>query len=416
MPISFLTNFILSLSILLGIHYLLFFNPIQYVYFVSEDWWAEYATFTCYACATGLMIWALVQNRALRKPGYLMLTAGFLFMALEEISWGQRIFSFTPPDYFKDNDFQQEINVHNFVRNWWTIRILILLVLLWAIFLPVAVIRSKHLRNLTNYVGIPIVSLSLLPSFLCFLYFYSLRLIPRWDESGEMLLAISFLAFSLHTIFEHANKDSLLKAFPKSVFAFMMMCCVVLTTWFLVMNWASTSSHIISENIFRVAQFHIDAGRHDQAMTLFNYVDNNPYYRTEKVLFQHYDFLMTTKREQQAKKMLNSANSEMQTLIQVNPQRIQPHITMARIQSTLGNQPLGQSELQTAIKLLQHRLEQTTSLRDQVTIQLQVIKLYMDLEEHQTAKDLLERLKRQSLPDPLMRQVVHVEKKFLVPH
>jgi len=43
---------------------------------------------------------------------FLILALGFLFIALEEISWGQRILNFEVPDWFPEN-FQGETNIHN---------------------------------------------------------------------------------------------------------------------------------------------------------------------------------------------------------------------------------------------------------------------------------------------------------------
>jgi len=43
---------------------------------------------------------------------FLILGAGFLFVGLEEISWGQRIFDFSPPDWFPTNT-QGETTIHN---------------------------------------------------------------------------------------------------------------------------------------------------------------------------------------------------------------------------------------------------------------------------------------------------------------
>ena len=43
-----------------------------------------------------------------------MLLALFcLGVAGEEISWGQRLFGFKPPDVFLERNYQQELNLHN---------------------------------------------------------------------------------------------------------------------------------------------------------------------------------------------------------------------------------------------------------------------------------------------------------------
>src|SRR5688572_18030880 len=36
-----------------------------------------------------------------------------LFVAGEEFSWGQRLLGFGSPEYFLENNFQQELNLHN---------------------------------------------------------------------------------------------------------------------------------------------------------------------------------------------------------------------------------------------------------------------------------------------------------------
>jgi hypothetical protein len=44
---------------------------------------------------------------------YFLLAVGFLFVCLEEISWGQRIFGFETPDSIREMNSQSEFNFHN---------------------------------------------------------------------------------------------------------------------------------------------------------------------------------------------------------------------------------------------------------------------------------------------------------------
>lgn len=44
---------------------------------------------------------------------YFMLMIGFLGIAGEEISWGQRLLNIVTPDYFSERNVQKEINIHN---------------------------------------------------------------------------------------------------------------------------------------------------------------------------------------------------------------------------------------------------------------------------------------------------------------
>ena len=46
-----------------------------------------------------------------------ILCIAWLIFALEEISWGQRIFDIDSPELFLEHNFQQETNIHNFLVN-----------------------------------------------------------------------------------------------------------------------------------------------------------------------------------------------------------------------------------------------------------------------------------------------------------
>lgn len=44
---------------------------------------------------------------------YLVLSLGFLFISIEEISWGQRIFGIPTPKFFQHHNWQRELSLHN---------------------------------------------------------------------------------------------------------------------------------------------------------------------------------------------------------------------------------------------------------------------------------------------------------------
>ena len=48
-----------------------------------------------------------------RNIFYLLLGLGFLFVCLEEISWGQRILGFSTPESIRQTNAQGEFNIHN---------------------------------------------------------------------------------------------------------------------------------------------------------------------------------------------------------------------------------------------------------------------------------------------------------------
>ncbi len=87
---------------------------------MQEDSWAEWTTVFAFAIAAGLIAQRLLRWR--REPevsgwlaplGLLGVALFCVFVAGEEISWGQRLLAFQPPEIFLQENYQQELNVHN---------------------------------------------------------------------------------------------------------------------------------------------------------------------------------------------------------------------------------------------------------------------------------------------------------------
>ena len=68
--------------------------PRIYIYMIAEDSYGEYFTFAGYFVSMVLIVLAALADREHRKPLLFILAAGFFIMAMEEISWAQRIFGF----------------------------------------------------------------------------------------------------------------------------------------------------------------------------------------------------------------------------------------------------------------------------------------------------------------------------------
>ncbi len=48
---------------------------------------------------------------------YRLLTVGYFYVIMEEISWGQRIIGFSTPEFFKIHNLQGEVNLHNLITD-----------------------------------------------------------------------------------------------------------------------------------------------------------------------------------------------------------------------------------------------------------------------------------------------------------
>ena len=79
-----------------------------------EDYWVENLTAVWFLLA-GLLLFvtALVERSFFRRCVYILGGIVMVFVAGEEISWGQRIFGFATPDFLMHLNEQREFNVHN---------------------------------------------------------------------------------------------------------------------------------------------------------------------------------------------------------------------------------------------------------------------------------------------------------------
>jgi len=110
----FLIPIIISLIILVIRVYIDDWHP-TYSIIIREDGPIEYSTVIVYLAAfiVSVNILKFFKNDKKFFVLFLVFSIGFFFLiAMEEISWGQRIFDFNTPDWFPENR-QQETNLHN---------------------------------------------------------------------------------------------------------------------------------------------------------------------------------------------------------------------------------------------------------------------------------------------------------------
>lgn len=86
-------------------------RPDAYGAAMQEDRLVEWLTVFLFAASGVLMLRQAARERRLFDA---LVGLFCLFVAGEEMSWGQRLFGLTPPSYFLEHNTQQEMNVHNF--------------------------------------------------------------------------------------------------------------------------------------------------------------------------------------------------------------------------------------------------------------------------------------------------------------
>lgn len=142
---------------------------------------------------------------------YAALTLGFVFIAGEEVSWGERLLGFDGPEQLVQRNLQGEANLHNLLGRT-ALHGLYIVVALWGIGLGRAIVRRvPWLRPVYLYAPARDLMWWFLPTLAYYVYVdYALPLArllpglgdlgegpPRFQEPVEFLLAVGFLAFAL---------------------------------------------------------------------------------------------------------------------------------------------------------------------------------------------------------------------------
>jgi hypothetical protein len=160
----------------------------------QEDGFLEWATFWAFTIAGYRFFVNAVRDRR-ASGGIPWFAAGLglfcILVALEEISWGQRLIGYQPHDYFLEQNYQQEFNLHNIFST--SLRKLTLLVILSGYGVGSAVVSlvpavARFFRRWRIVPAPP----ALIPAFLVMSVVYAWY---PWDYTGEWVELAMGLGF-----------------------------------------------------------------------------------------------------------------------------------------------------------------------------------------------------------------------------
>jgi len=173
--------------------------PDFYYMSVQEDEYIEWASFWAFLLAA---VAAVVKSRepdAGRFPWFMYGIALFCFVvAMEEISWGQRVLGYRPPAYFLEHNFQQEFNFHNVIDTDYRKLALSAIIAGYGVLLPLLAIVAP-LRRLFDRLGIVVPPLGLLPLFAATFLMYLIYPFGHSGEWVELMLGLGMLFALLPT-------------------------------------------------------------------------------------------------------------------------------------------------------------------------------------------------------------------------
>ncbi len=169
---------------------------------IREDGLAEWWTAALLALASGWSAGvAAGQPDARARRTWLVIAALMLFGALEEVSWGQRIFGWESPAWFLEHNAQRETNVHNLrffglkLNRWVFGKGLTVVLLGYAGLLSWLYHRPGPVRAWIDSRALPVTRLRQAALWLCGLAVLRLflPLDPKVNELGELVGASVFL-------------------------------------------------------------------------------------------------------------------------------------------------------------------------------------------------------------------------------
>ncbi len=166
-------------------------------YYLSaqEDEYIEWGTFWAFILAAGVGVLAAVWQRRSQGvvPWFLLGVSVFCFVvAMEEISWGQRVVGYRPPVYFLEKNFQQELNFHNVMDKGLRKLAVKGVILGFGVVLPLLAL-ARPLGGFLRRLGIVAPPVALAPGFAATYWFYEDY---PWSFSGEwveLMMGLGFL-------------------------------------------------------------------------------------------------------------------------------------------------------------------------------------------------------------------------------
>ena len=183
---------------------LFFVDRSTYERMLAEDHLVETGTAVALVVAAGLFV--VLAGRRRRAGARWLFPAGLAALlvvgALEEISWGQRIFQVETPDLFERYSDQREINLHGVAQRLLAVRtkdVAALVLVLYGAVLP-WLVRTGRLRPGAGGAHVIVPPLSLAVPWIIGALFMIDMPTGREEEIGELLFSLCLCAFARHEL------------------------------------------------------------------------------------------------------------------------------------------------------------------------------------------------------------------------
>lgn len=322
--------------------------PAQYVYLVTEDTPAEYATTTAYIAGCFLLTWAMIKISDARTIMSALLLLFMFFVGMEEISWGQRIIGIETSDFFMEHNHQRELNIHNLSSVRYTKMIFHNAMLLWLLLSWVSWKRLGPFGRLLGWLKVPKIPPLAAPYFILALIYAYLGVIPKSEELNELLFALGFCFVSLDILYTTGPKSA--PARSQGMAALAVAVAVVVSAIFLSIRWPWPEALASRMNLFATKEYPL-RGLDAQAEKVFEYLLAKPGLRNPDTLQNYAAFLRERGEEERAKIILKMSLEEKKKRIADGRESGVAYYRLANFYASLSRHAEEQGALIKAIEL-----------------------------------------------------------------
>lgn len=182
------------------------YNEALYYLSVQEDEYLEWATFWGFVVAGGIFFVNAYREFAASRqlPWFVFgLSLFCFFVAMEEISWGQRLLGYRAPDYFLEQNYQQEFNFHNVVDKGARKLVLQIILLGYGVILGAVSLVPFIARLLQRFrivAPTPLLAVSFLAMFVVYSWY-------PWGHTGEWVELTMACGFAYAALFARVPID-----------------------------------------------------------------------------------------------------------------------------------------------------------------------------------------------------------------
>lgn len=388
MSVNVLLHILICGITFLLIYFFQFYFPVAYTYFAGEDSWVEYGTFACFLSAGIFILGAMKIDRSFKRPGYMLLCAALFFVALEEVSWGQRFFGVPTPHIIAQHNYQSEFTLHN-ASFFPSESLFSYAILVWAVIVPAIYSKFTFIHNFFNQAGVPVVLRWVQPYFVFGFILKNFDLLVKAGELGELMIGMGFVLFASDAFckaLNNARKPNITQGWiiGWSIFAILAM------TFFLVQARPQKIHSLkIRLHLFAVSTYP-EFGMYDQAKEIFQHIIAHKKFKNDDSLFQYGIFLKKIKN-QEAETIFLKALQESRERMQLNPEKPAPNLLAGKIYKQLNQLDLAEKEFQEALKKDKTRLAKAELNWQKVDALKSLGETYLEMGKHELATEYLQK-------------------------